>query len=1008
LYGVLLCLTIANLGWYLGEGLHRRTDMVTADPYYYLRFARNLADGKFHIDGVVSELTRQYAEAPPPGKAANGPIWNSSIKSDGRMVYTIAMGYPLWLSLMLKLGGMGLCTISNYLLWAVVFTLVFFFVREALGRTFPAAVAGACAAMMLPVLDYRTFAQMTYLWREPLFFTCLLTALFGYARFMRTHKIRPLLFMAFALGYACSIKEANALHLPVFGLALILTPDFRKQHMIRRILLMGVVFLIGASPILIQNYLASGNPLRSLQTIRAVTAHAEQAGHGLHYSHMPATFKGYMDLYVWQGAFAVWWLLVVLAGVVVMWRRPAGRILAAMTVLHVSLYLMWGNPDFRHMYFLVVPCAVFSAAAVVWFFQRVSQVRGLQRFAAPLLLVIPIYMAATHPPKWPYQYKYEDRLTSADAIRFSAFLAEHVQQPALLISHRFVRDIIGTYTDIEVVRLTELDSLFEGFGKQVELARVIDDTQAKGVHWYYLDNRDLDPKSKHRRNLLNRDLRKLEWRHALKAVAETPASDYNLATMAQEDALRLFEVQPWPQVDQVSLTVPDAGAAFLYVDTKAAYTNVALRVDGVPFAEGILEQTRYVPVHELLPGSMVTLRNTRSGALPPMDEVNLRWIGWDEKIRIRFGEDTNPSDLFHWQLLGEDAESDRYTSRPFFNRYQLDLPVREGPDFFSLIGLRVGKIWRDRKSEMPEDHTFATSARFLSPDRPFTIQGDGNSDWIPVQSQARDQSWAGSTRLESDVPPEFIVKLSFADVETVYRKLDIPLEPGTRAVGLMGQLVPDGLDQEQYPWQLFRGAEQLAEGECLPDIKEAQNRFRHLFAIEEGRSNLVVRLEGAGILEPRLHAVNDQILVEPHTPARAFMTQGFYAADRDGDTYYAWTKARALVAVPVDPQVQQYRLTLTSRVGLHARPGEKRSAYVLPSDAMELHIHSGMFNTLIPLTEDVSTKELIVDVPEGVGPVLTLEFTTTAWQPSEVFEGNLDDRELGFQFYSLDWSPVTP
>ena len=64
---------------------------------------------------------------------------------------------------------------------------------------------------MIPLLDYRTFAQMTYLWREPLFFACLLTALYGYVRFQRTEKTLPLLFMAFGLGYACSIKEGSAI-----------------------------------------------------------------------------------------------------------------------------------------------------------------------------------------------------------------------------------------------------------------------------------------------------------------------------------------------------------------------------------------------------------------------------------------------------------------------------------------------------------------------------------------------------------------------------------------------------------------------------------------------------------------------------------------------------------------------------------------------------------------------------------------------------------------------------
>jgi hypothetical protein len=922
------------------------------------------------------------------------------------MVYTIAMGYPLWLSLMLKLGGMGLCTISNYLLWAAVFTMVFLFVRESLGRDFSAAVAASCAAMMIPLLDYRTFAQMTYLWREPLFFACLLTALYGYVRFLRTEKMLPLLFMAFALGYACSTKEANALHVPLFGLALLLSPGFRKQRMFRRILLMGLSFLVGASPILIQNYLASGNPLKSLQAVRATTAHLEQAGYGLHYSHIPATFRGYMELYAWEGGFAVGWLVVVLAGVVVMWKRPAGRLLAGMSILHVLLYLMWGNPDYRHMFFMMIPCACFSAAALVWLFRQLARSRSLGRVAAPLLLVIPVYMTATHPPKWPAEYKYEDRLTSADAIRFSAFLAEHVEPPALLVSHRFVRDIIGTYTDIEVVRLTELETLFKGWGKDIELSRVIDATRAEGMNWYYLDNRDLDPKSKERRNLLERDQRELTWQHELKEVAQTPAEDYNLSTMAQEDVLRLFKVESWPPLQEASLVVPDAGAAFLYVDARAAYTNVELRVNGEPFAEGLLEKgMHYLPVHELKPGAMVSIS---SPALPPMDEHRFRWIDWDEKIRIPFGEDAFPADTFHWRRLGEDGESDRYNNRPFFDSFQLVLPVREGPDFFSLLGLRMRRVWREDPLAMPKGLTFETSARFIHPSRTFRFRGLANADWIPVPSQVRDRRWSGSVVLETEVPPEFIMKLSFADVETVFRRMVVPVGPGVRVLGLSGQLVPDGLDQESFAWHLARDGEVLREGECLPDIQKPQNAFRHLFPIEAGQTNLVFQLEGAGILSPDFAPVKDRVRIEPHTPTRAFMTRGFYAPDRDGDGGYAWTSGRALVQVPVDPEVSRYRLVLTSRIGLHARPGEQRAAYTVPAGAGIVHLHTGVFEAEIPLTGETSSHELVVDIAEGTGHLLTLEFTTPSWQPSAVFDNNVDDRELGFQFYSLDWQPLAP
>ena len=268
--GTIIVLTIANMGWFLGEGMRRKTGLITADPYTYVRYAKNLANGNFEIEGVIADLTREYSPRPKSNReGVLGPIWNTSLTKDGGLVYTVAMGYPLFLSVLHRIGGMDLCAYSNFGLWASLFVIIFFICRELFDRKPLGTIVGLVVCSLTPMFNYQTFAQMHYLWREPLFLNCLFGALLCLSLYMRAPKLRYLLTLGFLLGYAFSIKEANGIYAPPFGAALLLTPHFREKGMIKRIALMGVFFVIGCGPFLAQNFMATGNPFFSLQASRA-------------------------------------------------------------------------------------------------------------------------------------------------------------------------------------------------------------------------------------------------------------------------------------------------------------------------------------------------------------------------------------------------------------------------------------------------------------------------------------------------------------------------------------------------------------------------------------------------------------------------------------------------------------------------------------------------------------------------------------------------------------------
>ena len=76
-------LVVAYLGrfFYLLWGGFRGSFL--GDPYTYLTFATNLASGDFLIKGALADAVSEFFA---DGVLRLGPIWNTNVMPDGRMV----------------------------------------------------------------------------------------------------------------------------------------------------------------------------------------------------------------------------------------------------------------------------------------------------------------------------------------------------------------------------------------------------------------------------------------------------------------------------------------------------------------------------------------------------------------------------------------------------------------------------------------------------------------------------------------------------------------------------------------------------------------------------------------------------------------------------------------------------------------------------------------------------------------------------------------------------------
>jgi hypothetical protein len=194
--------------------LRTYTGVVWGDAYTYVTTARHLARGHIYLDGPLADL---LAAQERPDQNVWEPIWNHSIRPNGKTVSTHVVGLSSFFIGRITDGwDLAFCAcepVSSLDLHGLTALVIW----EGLDRSRSGAMIGALVGLLMPWTQLSTFAQFAYLWREPLFYNCLMIGCYAFLRFLHTRHLRWLPILGFVLGYACAIKEANAIYLAAFG-----------------------------------------------------------------------------------------------------------------------------------------------------------------------------------------------------------------------------------------------------------------------------------------------------------------------------------------------------------------------------------------------------------------------------------------------------------------------------------------------------------------------------------------------------------------------------------------------------------------------------------------------------------------------------------------------------------------------------------------------------------------------------------------------------------------------
>ena len=969
---------------------------VVADPYTYIGYARTLAKGRFTLDNALATLAAERAQpgGDDSGPGSMGPVWNTAIRPDGSTIYTVEIAYPFLLSLAVRAGGVPFAVYSNFLLWPLLFTLIFLLVWRGYG-TGPAALAAAVSVCLLfPAFDHPTFRQMHYPWREP-FFMCLLTGglllVLAYTQGGGARLLPP---AALLFGLACSAKIANGVYLPVIAVFVLSSRAFRAQGGKPRLLCVcALAFLAGLAPFFIQNLLSTGHPLRSLQVLRETSEYsATEIGHGLSFGNIGMTSRRYLND-VYRDAFLLRWPIVALAlsAFWTMRRRPFVWLTGGLLACHLALYLQWGNADNRHMVFASLLFCVLAGTGMVALVDR-------RRW----MVAIPVLLALASPLSKVPRMQSAEVFGVGDAHRLAQRLEAAVRRPAILFSNRKLRDVIGVYSGLDVAAYHELLSIDEG-GLGAPLVRRL---MEKGWSAYFLDNEDHDPKhwSGRRGGVVDytrADGVFLREHFNLALAARFPVREFNIGAFDSREQVNLFAIQPWRTTRiERRLAVPEGGAAFLFLNGRAAATNLAVTVNGAPVDVATHARRFYHPLS--LEGTSAVVRVESTQPMPALED--LRLVGWDERIVVDLGYDAPDLDQGYFNVpLGGLR---RHDHRRLTDNFEVTLPVRNRAGCSTVISMSVARnsiLWNhnepvsvlDRSDFLPVQSQDGTRyyLRGLEGRYHFVVPAEGPS---PA---------AGYAVLGIPATPGFYTKCERFISSTAWRERRIEAK-GFHGLAIVGKVIPDrddrtippvAADKLLHPFTVKAGSTLLKKGNCHGDPYRPGNLFASFAApasAENGEWN--VRVEGAALMDMQFAAIGGRLDFDWDGALRGCAVRGFHPVEKDeAGMRRAWTGGSAAIKVPVGPGASAYSLCVALRNGTPEQRRVIRVSFQGVTKEVELGPECGV------LEQDlVFPAAFAVEAPDCAD----LVFECETWSPARAGV-SADDRELGVQLYRLSWSP---
>jgi len=972
-------LILASIAQIIAVVSANHSAMINADTYSYLAFAKELADGNVRMTGVLADAIEKFSEN---DELIAGPIWNTHVTPEGHTVFTIAIGYPLVLAAAWILGGLWLVIQLNIVMLSLLLLLLVVFLWDRMGRDMAALSVAGCAMLIFVAANsdlpkgFNVFAQFSNPWREPLFYLCVLCAAWAAAGYASSGRLRFVAMAGLLLGYACAVKESNIIYAFIIGLFIVFgRRPLRFGCLARAVGVYAACGVAGVFPLLVQNTYSTGNPFRSLQSLRAsegALSIGRQSGWAP--GNIPITVKRYVqDYYAEFGAtILVAFGVLVLIGVLVGRKTPLVRLMGGLLLIHVAFYAPWGNADFRHSYFAHIPLSFFCALGlmhlVMWVTRPIPCIE-LYRHWVPL---VPLVLLAAKPIPWkipenpPFSYR--------NAVALVEEIEQRSGEGTLFLCNRELRNNLHVYGTQPVIRLHDL----AGFHPEGDEEDVVLYLLDGGWDVLFLNNTDQEPNNVGRVNWARKDEALLMQHFDLAPAFSIPRGSHGLKYFLERPPerpakeLSAYRVLTWTNtVVRQSLQIPGDGSAFLFVNPRGAPDSLALSLGGKRI-EAVPSDGLYVPV-EVPPGEEVIFEATAGGApIPALSDTRL--VGWFEEIGQPMGTDVLHSDMafFPEGVVNHTDAGWRYITD---GTDRMRSPVRHREDLFTTIGMKV------------ESMSSAARTRITLPTGD-TYVGESNAvtAFFPILAAEGEMPSAGHSEFTLHTDPGVAIKVTRVESYASRTHLSVPHNEGALGVGLTGQLTSTAVGRGPHEWTVRVNGTEVRRGKCMADPGRTWNLFALPIGVTPGESPSEVDFQDAGLIGAQWWWVGDRMNLTNLTTRSGI--NGFMENFNNREKEFWWSKGESLVYVPVRKERKAYRLQLECSGG---RPGHQSSVTIR---------FAGTERVVEPSVKKSEFELTLEAVDELRGGLEPLQFETEAWRPKS------ESRTLGFQLFGLKWGPA--
>jgi hypothetical protein len=672
---------------------------VSSDAMTYLNFGGSLAKGNYYFDYPPEKAVLKIAE----GEADNTILFRHLLLN-GKSISFVGIGYPLFLAMFIGAGGIFAPIFANTLVYILLFLSIYGLTNQIfINHSYRGYISLTAILLFFLVIraDYLTLgphSAKSFLqpFRDPLSFLFVTSGYYFFLKFTNKQRIIFLMVSTLLIGFACTVRETSVISAVPLGLLFIAKYFKEKQiKFIRHGLLAILFFIVGVSPLLVQNKINTGRfyystqmlweDVKQAEDVRAVDK--ENSGKnfmpGIHYKNFPRTSKEILRTLYKQ--YKIICLLLLLSGIYFGRKSLEIKYLAVpFIILYFLFFGSYNKNQWRYIaviHMMVVP--VISLGAIE--FCKLIKLKRFLSIGMFFFFIFVIYSMLINAP---------DKLFQVDqARRFKVDFEESVPADSAVIAERRMRSIIDYFTTAHAFRPDDFVRPRYGVTLKSGIESMLD--TLPGV--YYFDNEDLDEELQHRFNHTPVTRQMILEHFNLVPERHFHGANYNLEYMFGKEFCTLSKIERWKDrtvVFDIEIAEPkdsvliinarelwggnvDRNYAHLYLNEEMIGDSISNGINYVFLSKSMLQDE----------GRSFTMIS--DAPLPGNMEPQV--LNMYDDVEVDFGIASVPLDIHH---ISREGLVSGYKSNPSFRRIvsgaRVEIPTIRCPGSTIMLVCRMG------------------------------------------------------------------------------------------------------------------------------------------------------------------------------------------------------------------------------------------------------------------------------------------------------------------------------